>query len=328
MEGHARAYTNIWAGVRGVNYVPSYSGNPIQTFADYDRSTVERELGFAQRLNLNAVRVFLHLFAWAANRSQFLADFDHLVSACAARGLKPLIVLFDDDFFDVPNITTALEASTWVATRAYRRSNWMANPGMPMLGADYASGFALAAAYIDDVAGGARAGDARLLGFDVMNEPSRTAPFAGGLARFISFAINRTAASSRAVMTTVDDYSGAPADLHAHETGRSYHHYYHYSRWRDCATNKSDVRASQGAIAAAQYAAAARAGQPVLLSEFGQAECYCPAAQAVQAAGVGWIAWELIATHDQFGDFQGLVDASGEPRSVAEVECIKRLAKG
>jgi hypothetical protein len=42
-------------------------------------------------------RVFLHLFAWAANGDEFLSNFDHLVGACDVRGIKPLVVLFDDD---------------------------------------------------------------------------------------------------------------------------------------------------------------------------------------------------------------------------------------
>jgi len=62
----------------------------------------------------------------------------------------------------------------------------MANPDMPMLSADFASGFTLAGAFIDDVVGGVRAADARVLGYDIMNEPSRTTPFEGGLAAFIT----------------------------------------------------------------------------------------------------------------------------------------------
>ena len=41
------AYSNVWAGIRGVNYVPSFSANPVQTWMDYNPSVVERELGFA-----------------------------------------------------------------------------------------------------------------------------------------------------------------------------------------------------------------------------------------------------------------------------------------
>ena len=194
----ALAYTNLWADVRGVNYVPSYSRNPVQTWADYDAAVVERELGYVQQLNLNAVRVFLHMFAWAADRERFLASYDHFVGACAARGIRPLVVLFDDDFYDV-NVTTKAEAAAWVATRAYRSSRWMANPGMPMLGADFASGFSLAGAFVDDVAGGRRARDVRLLGYDGMNEPGRAAPFPGALPAFIDWALNRTAAASGGV---------------------------------------------------------------------------------------------------------------------------------
>ena len=202
----------------------------------------------------------------------------------------------------------------------------MANPGMPMLGADAASGFALAGQYIDAVAGGARAGDTRLLGFDVMNEPSREAPFKGGLVAFIAFAINRTAAISRGVHTTVDDYGGVPPDLATLESAVSYHKYYHYSHWRDCAANVSDVYTTQSGAAAKYRATAARLGKPVLISEFGQSYCYCPAATAIQAAGVGWIAWELILRHDQFGAFQGLVFANGTARSDQEVECLRQLS--
>lgn len=306
--------------------MPSYSTNPITTFVDYNRTTVERELSFAQGLRLNAVRVFLHLFAWAANRDEFLSNFDHLVGACDVRGIKPLVVLFDDDFYDVPNVSDAAEAAAWVRTRAYRGARWMANPGMPMLSADAASGFALAGAYIDDVVGGARAGDERILGYDIMNEPSRKAPFAGGLAAFISFALNRTAVASHGVLTTVDAYAGVPHDLTHQESALSYHSYYHYAHWRDCSANTSDVRAVQTAAAAAQLTAAAELGKPVLCSEFGQSDCYCPAATAIQDAGVGWIAWELINKHDQFGAFQGLVFANGTARSADEAACIRRLA--
>ena len=72
--------------MRGVNYVPSYSRNPVEIWADYDAATVERELSYARRLNLNAVRVFLHMFAWAWDPARFLASYDHFVGACAARG--------------------------------------------------------------------------------------------------------------------------------------------------------------------------------------------------------------------------------------------------
>ena len=61
---HALCHTHCHNHTRThpqANYVPSYSRNPVQTWRDYDSATVLRELGYAQALGLNAVRVFLHM---------------------------------------------------------------------------------------------------------------------------------------------------------------------------------------------------------------------------------------------------------------------------
>jgi hypothetical protein len=274
------------------------------------------------------------------------------------------------------------QAAEWVATRNYRTSKWMANPGMPLLNA----GWPLVSQYINDIVG--TKADRRVLGFDIMNEPSRagqavkqcsptpptshvlvarvhrlapsgsapprtasvppdpskshqippatsslfSAPFAGGLVAFVEFAVNYTARYSEDAVTTVDAYSAVPPNLNLIEGALSYHSYYHYSHWHDCMANASDVRSMQGAAAAAQYVTAVQVSQrrerdlPVIVTEFGQSECYCPAAEAIQAAGVGWILWELLLSHDQFGKFQGLLYANGTARSEEEVACLRRLA--
>lgn len=90
--------------MRGANYVPSFSRNPVQTWIMISSNG---GAGWAQGLNFNSLRVFMHLFAWAADRDAFLSNYDHFLTTCAQRGVKPLIVLFDDDFFDVNNVSTA-----------------------------------------------------------------------------------------------------------------------------------------------------------------------------------------------------------------------------
>eukprot|EP00947_MAST-08B_sp_MAST-8B-sp1_P003672 g3672.t1 len=322
------SYTNSWSSVRGVNYVPSYSSNPIETWMDYDEATIERELGYAHALGLNAIRVFLHMFPWAADRQAFLSKVEHLVAASSKRGLQPLLVLLDDDFYDVANVTTVAEMAAFVSEPANYRGGvrWMANPGMLVLGAGAPGNWPLVHEYLADVVG-AHAGDRRLLGWDVMNEPSRHAGWAGGLTRFVAAAVNATVKLAGGVPATVDQYAGVPANLASDlETALSYHSYWHYGKWQDCAGSVGDVQSFQEANGAAYLKAAAALDKPVLVSEFGQSDCYCPAATGFQAAGVGWIAWELITSHDQFGDFQGLVHANGTNRSQAEAACLARLA--
>lgn len=70
----------------------------------------------------------------------------------------------------------------------------------------------------------------------------------------------------------------------------------------------------------------AAVNKPVLVSEMGQFDCYCPAARGFASAGVGWLAWELMLAHDQFSRFQGLLYSNGTARSQKEVECIRQLA--
>ena len=178
------AYSNEWADVRGVNYVPSYSRNDVQTWADYDEATVERELGYAQSAGFNAVRVFLSMLPWVADNGTFLSRYDHFIAACAAKGIRPLIVIFDDDFFDVPGVNRTSDIPAWLATKAYQTEKWMANPGMNILAEDKANSWALTDKFLGHLAGGHRSNDKRLLGYDVMNEPGVCArPHASARAR-------------------------------------------------------------------------------------------------------------------------------------------------
>jgi hypothetical protein len=271
----ASAYSNAWADVRGVNYVPSYSRNDIQTWEDYDQATVERELSYAQGVGFNAVRVFLNMSPWVADRNTFLSHYDHFVGACAAKGIRPLVVLFDDDFFDVPGVNRTSEIAPWLASKAYRTEKWMANPGIKILAEDASNDWALTDMFLTDVAGGSRANDRRLLGFDVMNEPSRHAPFAGGLPGFISHVFNFLG-NTTDVLFTVDKYAQAPADEEDVETGLSWHNYWHYGQPQSCAANTAQICNDQANAGKDYLADAAKRGKPALVSEMGQFDCYCP----------------------------------------------------
>ena len=283
------------------------------------------ELGYAQSVGINAVRVFLSMLPWVADRQTFLARYDHFIQACAAKDVKPLIVLFDDDFFEVPGVNSTADVAPWLATKEYKTSKWMANPGMFLLAEDAAQGWKQADAYLADIAGGSRANDKRLLGFDVMNEPGRKAPFPGGLPAFISHVFD-VLKKSTTVLFTVDAYGQLPKDYEDVETGLSWHNYWHYGNWKSCAANAASICNDQAAAGKAYLADAAKRDKPALVSEIGQFDCYCPAAHGWQVAGVGFIMWELMLEHDQFSSFQGLVYKNGTWRSDLERDCLKQLS--
>jgi hypothetical protein len=318
-------YTNVWANVRGTNYVPSYSKNSAQTWLDYDPVVIDRELGFAETLGLNNVRIFLHMFPWVSDRGKFLANYDDFIARCTAHKIKPLIVVFDDDFFPV-NATTSDEVKRWVKTGEYKTSKWMANPGSIYLDNDFKRNFSTASAFVKDIAGGKRANDPRILGYDIMNEPHRSDKvITGGLPAFIAQML-KLFAQTTASFTTVDDYAQAGTDLHQLESGISIHSYWEYGHWQDCASHAATACVAQAATGAQHLAQAKALQKPLLVSEMGQFDCYCPAATGFASAGVGWIMWELMMAHDQFFAFQGFVYANGTYRNPSEAACMQRLA--
>ncbi|KAB1190496.1 cellulase family glycosylhydrolase [Haloferax sp. MBLA0076] len=81
--------------IRGANYFPSTAWNAYQTWAFYDNSVVERELDMAKSLGLNALRVFASYEQWVEDGPSFFSRMEHFLSECAARGIRPIVVLFE-----------------------------------------------------------------------------------------------------------------------------------------------------------------------------------------------------------------------------------------
>lgn len=81
--------------VRGAIYMPTRAYNHYQMWRGYDPNVVERDLGYATRVNLNAVRVWLSYEWWKEDSEALAASVDHFLSAAAANGIRVLISLFD-----------------------------------------------------------------------------------------------------------------------------------------------------------------------------------------------------------------------------------------
>ena len=142
-----------YASIRGANYVPSYASTSVAAWSVYHPAQIDCELGYAQRLKLNSLRVFLQYVVYEADPAAFTVRLEDFVARCDRRGIRPLFVLFDSCFGDEPSMAKA-ESPAWVN-----------NPGFGRL-----ANRAEMERYVRDVAGRFR-GDPRVLGWDVMNEP-------------------------------------------------------------------------------------------------------------------------------------------------------------
>ncbi|MEP7258936.1 MAG: glycoside hydrolase family 2 TIM barrel-domain containing protein [Flavitalea sp.] len=163
------ARINEWYGqqkwITGANFVPSTAINQLEMWqADsFDPVTIDRELGWAEQIGFNAMRVFLHSVAWTSDPEGFKQRVDQYLGIADKHGIKTIFVFFDDVWGKVP------KAGPQPAPKLGRHnSGWMQDPGQPA--SSDTSLFPGLEKYVKDVLGKFK-NDRRILFWDLYNEP-------------------------------------------------------------------------------------------------------------------------------------------------------------
>ncbi|MDS0293837.1 glycoside hydrolase [Halogeometricum luteum] len=167
--------------VRGAMYLPARALTFYQMWADYDEAVIERDLGYAADVNLNAVRTWPSYEFWKREPAAHERRIDHFLRAASERGISVLFSLFEGNgVWPTEENLTDDNPFTGVGVRS---------PGNALL-ADR-SRWGEAERFVEWFA--ERYGDDdRLLAVEAMNEPhwdSRTKPFARSM--FETLARNR-----------------------------------------------------------------------------------------------------------------------------------------
>jgi hypothetical protein len=149
----------------GCNFGPSTAINQLEMFqADsFDAATMDRELGWAQSLGFNSVRVFLHHALWEQDSKGFLKRLDQFLKLADKHKIGVMFVLFDscwDPYFQL--------GKQRAPKPHVHNSGWVQSPGADIL-KDAAKHDALKA-YVVGVVGHFRK-DKRIQVWDVWNEP-------------------------------------------------------------------------------------------------------------------------------------------------------------
>jgi hypothetical protein len=87
---------NGW--LRGSNFNPSTAINQLETWQaeSFDTTTINRELGWAQGIGMNVMRVYLHHLAWEVDKDGFKKRMDTYMNIANKHGIKTVFVFFDD----------------------------------------------------------------------------------------------------------------------------------------------------------------------------------------------------------------------------------------
>jgi hypothetical protein len=81
--------------IRGALYLPARAYNTYQMWHTYDRSVIERDLEYATRLGLNAIRTWASYEVWRESPEKHAAAISHFLSAADERGIQVLLGLFE-----------------------------------------------------------------------------------------------------------------------------------------------------------------------------------------------------------------------------------------
>src|SRR5579863_5646710 len=150
----------------GSNYVPATAINELEMWQaeTFDPQRIDLELGWAQSIGLNTMRVFLHDLPWQQDPAGFKKRIDTFLAIADKHHIRILFVLFDSVWDPNPHLGKQPDPRPGV-----HNSRWVQSPGAAAL-RDPAQ-IPRLEAYVKGVVG-AFANDPRIVGWDVWNEPS------------------------------------------------------------------------------------------------------------------------------------------------------------
>jgi len=152
----------------GSNYIPANAINELEMWqADsFDPQRIDLELGWAESIGLNTMRVFLHDLPWQQDAEGFRKRIDTFLQIAAKHHIKPLLVLFDSCWDANPQLGKQRDPRPGV-----HNSGWVQSPGTKAL--QHQAQYPRLERYVKGVLG-AFAKDDRIIGWDVWNEPDNS----------------------------------------------------------------------------------------------------------------------------------------------------------
>lgn len=155
----------------GSNFIPSTAINELEMWqADtFDLPTIDRELGWAESLGMNTMRVFLHNLLWQHDSKGFLGRMEKFLEVADKHHTRIAFVLLDSVWDPYPKFGRQREPRPRV-----HNSGWVQAPGAEML-RDRSRWDKDLKGYVVGVVGHFR-NDRRILLWDLMNEPDNDNP--------------------------------------------------------------------------------------------------------------------------------------------------------
>jgi hypothetical protein len=165
----SQAQANAWYAKQpwpvGADYIPRDAINQLEMWqaATFNPKEIDQELGWAQAIGMNTMRVFLHDLLWQQDAAGFQQRINTFLTIASKHKIRPIFVLFDSCWEPDPKLGPQHPPIPGV-----HNSGWVQSPGMAVL-ADPTQ-YPRLESYVKGVVG-AFANDPRILAWDLWNEP-------------------------------------------------------------------------------------------------------------------------------------------------------------
>ena len=320
----ARAWAGAQPWALGCNYTPRTAINTLEMWqaATFDPAIIDQELGWAEGLGFNAVRVFLHYLPWEQDAGGFLRRLERFLEIADSHHIGTMFVLFDDCW------NPEFGVGPQPAPRpGVHNPGWVQCPGPDLL--ESPGRWGILESYTRGIVGFFR-GDRRVLAWDLYNEPgnsgygSRSLPLLEKV-----FAWARAAAPAQPLTAGIWDESKDLAGLNKFQAEHSDIITFHSYQTRTDAEKR--------------IAALKSYGRPLICTEYmartagSRIEDILP---FFKSADVGAMSWGLVSGKTQtifpWGSKEGspepqvwfhdLIRADGSPYLEAEAALIRKVA--
>jgi hypothetical protein len=160
---------NDWYGRQpwlvGSNYVPKSAINQLEMWQEetFDPAEIDKEMGWAEAMGMNTMRVFLHDLLWERDSVGFQNRIEQFLTIAEHHHVRPMLVLFDSCWDPLPHLGLQHPPIPGV-----HNSGWVQSPGAAAL--EDEKQYPRLKAYVQGVVR-VFANDDRILAWDVWNEP-------------------------------------------------------------------------------------------------------------------------------------------------------------
>jgi hypothetical protein len=150
----------------GCNYIPANSINTIEMWQaeSFDPETIDKELGWAEELGFNTMRVFLNSLVWKNDRDGFKKRVQQYLAISESHKISAIFVFFDDCWNEESALGKQPEPKPGV-----HNSGWVQDPARS-LRSDTVALYSDMERYVKDIVSTFK-DDERVLMWDLYNEP-------------------------------------------------------------------------------------------------------------------------------------------------------------